>query len=132
MRVYNGPNENEIIEIVTRPTSDINELNAKVSAILNDVKTNGDYALRKYSREFDKCEFDDLEVSLDEFDAAEAAVSAELKDAIRLAISSIEKFHCSQLEEQRIVETADGVFCWRRSVPIESVGIYIPAGTAPL
>ena len=132
MKVYNCPNEVEIREIVKRPTFDFEKLNAKVSEILNDVKLNGDDALRGYSREFDKCELVDLEVSLDEFDAAEVSVSTELKNAISLAISSIEKFHCSQREEERIIETAAGVFCWRRSVPIERVGIYVPAGTAPL
>src|SRR5206468_4728143 len=132
MRVYNAPNESDIIEITTRPTYDVSQLNAKVSAILDDVKSNGDDALHRYSREFDKCRLGDLEVSQDEFDSAAAAVSTELKDAINLAISTIEKFHCSQLEEERIVETANGVFCWRRSVPIENVGIYVPAGTASL
>jgi histidinol dehydrogenase len=115
-----------------RPAYDVIELNAKVSAILNDVKENGDDALRKYCREFDNCELNDLEVSQEEFDAAEAAISSELKDAISLAISTIEKFHCSQREKEQVIETASGVFCWRRSVPIERVGIYVPAGTAPL
>jgi histidinol dehydrogenase len=132
MKVYNCPSEVEIREIVKRPTFDFEKLNAKVSAILKDVKLNGDDALRRYSREFDKCELVDLEVSLDEFDAAEVSVSTELKDAISLAVSTIEKFHCSQREVEQVIETASGVFCWRRSVPIERVGIYVPAGTAPL
>lgn len=132
MRVYTTPNETEISEIVMRPTFDVNELNATVSAILNDVKENGDGALRKYSREFDKCELDDLTVSEGEFEAAESGIGSELKAAITLAISTIEKFHFSQREQEQVIETANGVFCWRRSVPIERVGIYIPAGTAPL
>jgi len=132
MKVYNCPNEAEIKEIVKRPAFDISELNAKVSVILNDVKLNADDALRRYGREFDKCDLVDLSVSQDEFDTADASVSSELKDAISLAVSTIEKFHDSQREKERVIETASGVFCWRRSVPIERIGIYVPAGTAPL
>jgi histidinol dehydrogenase len=132
MRIYDRPNKAEINEIVKRPTFDVTELNAKVSAILDNVKVNGDNALRKYSRDFDKFELDDLQVTKDEFDAAESSVTSELKDAISLAVSTIEKFHCSQRENEQVIETASGVFCWRRSIPIEPVGIYVPAGTAPL
>jgi histidinol dehydrogenase len=132
MKVYNCPNEVEIRDIVKRPAFDFTELTTKVSEILNDVKLNGDDALRKYGREFDKCDLSDLRVSRCEFDAAEASIRSELKDSIRLAISTIEKFHCSQRDEEQVVETANGVFCWRRSVPIERIGIYVPAGTAPL
>jgi histidinol dehydrogenase len=132
MKVYNCPNEAEIREIVKRPVFDINELNAKVSVILNDVKLSGDDALRRYGREFDKCDLADLSVSQDEFDTADASVSPQLKDAISLAVSTIEKFHDSQREKEQVIETASGVFCWRRSVPIERIGIYVPAGTAPL
>ena len=132
MRMYISPDESQIADIVTRPTFNFDELNTTVAAILNDVKEKGDDALRKYAREFDKCEVGDLEVSQDEFDSAEAGVSPRLRSAIALAISAIEKFHCSQRKEEHVVETANGVFCWRRSVPIERVGIYIPAGTAPL
>jgi len=132
MRVYNSPNKVEMVEIVTRPTFNVSELNAKVSVILDDIKSSGDDALRRYTCEFDKCELNRLDVSEDEFVAAEAAVSADLKSAINLAISTIEKFHCSQREKEQVIETAEGVFCWRRSIPIESVGIYIPAGTAAL
>jgi histidinol dehydrogenase len=132
MKVYNCPAESEIGEIVTRPAFDVTQLNATVSTILDDVKVNGDDALRRYSHEFDKCEHNELEVSQNEFDAAEAAVADDLKEAISTAISTIEKFHSSQRNQEQIIETAKGVFCWRRSVPIERVGIYVPAGTAPL
>jgi histidinol dehydrogenase len=132
MKIYHSPSDCDIGEIVTRPAFDVTELNETVSAILNDVKVNGDEALRRYSRKFDKCEHNELEVSAIEFDAAEAAVSSDLKEAISIAISTLEKFHSSQRDDEQIIETAKGVFCWRRSVPIERVGIYVPAGTAPL
>jgi histidinol dehydrogenase len=130
--MYNCPNESEIRSIIKRPTFDVSELNATVSAILADVRVNGDAALRNYTREFDRCDLTDLQVSQNEFDAAERSISSELKEAIALAVSTIQKFHRSQRETEQVVETADGVFCWRRSVPIERVGIYVPAGTAPL
>ena len=132
MRIYNCPNDAEIGSIVERPTFEPAELNEKVSAILNDVRRIGDEALRRYNREFDKCEVQELQVSQDEFDAAEASIGIGLKNAISLAVTTIEKFHCSQRENEQVIETADGVSCWRRSVPIERVGIYVPAGTAPL
>lgn len=132
MRIYQRPNRAEIDTIVKRPTYNVTELNEKVSAILDEVKANGDEALRRYSLEFDKCHLDDLHVTPAEFAGAGVSIKSELKEAIRLAISTIEKFHCSQREAEQVVETAPGVFCWRRSVPIERVGIYVPAGTAPL
>src|SRR4051794_13650060 len=132
MRVYTCPNEVEISEIVKRPTFDVSELNAKVSSILNDVKLNGDDALRRYTRDLDKCELEDIDVSQQEFETAEVSIGTELKNAISLAISAIEKFHCSQREKEQVIETVTGVFCWRRSLPIDRVGIYVPAGTAPL
>jgi histidinol dehydrogenase len=96
------------------------------------VQQNGDLALRKYSREFDGIELDDFRVSENEFLDAEARVSQELKDALEVAKANIEKFHTREVTSRRVIETSPGVTCWKRETPIEKVGLYVPAGSAPL
>lgn len=117
---------------MSRPTLDDVFLERTVANILKDVKEHGDEALRYCARHFDKVELDDFLVSEAEFAEAEAQVSPELKEAIKVAKANIEKFHTAQTEKPQIIETTTGVFCWRKSVAIEKVGLYIPAGTAPL
>jgi histidinol dehydrogenase len=117
---------------LTRPTFVVQELTATVSAVLADVKEHGDEALRRYSLKFDRSEIERFEVTEDEFTQAKSRVSDELKAAINHAASNIEKFHSAQEEKREVVETTEGVFCWRKSISIEKVGLYIPAGTAPL
>lgn len=132
MKVHYCPERKEWGEILKRPSLDAQDLSDTVSAVLANVRELGDEAIRRYTREFDGCDIGDLEVSADAFAGAEAMVPVELKQAIDLAIFNIEKFHAAQREQPRVVETSNGVFCWRRSVAIERVGIYVPGGTAPL
>jgi histidinol dehydrogenase len=110
----------------------VQDLTATVTEILDDVKLNGDNALRRCTKQFDNVEIENFRVSEAEFAEAERSISDELKQAIQTAKANIEKFHCSQIEEIKRVETTEGVVCWRKSVAIEKVGLYIPAGTAPL
>ncbi len=119
-------------EILQRPTFEMEDLSALVGNVLSDVKLNGDIALRKYTKQFDKVEIEQFLVDQKEFEEAEKRVSSDLKQAIQQAKSNIEKFHRSQKEESKKIETTEGVFCWRKSVAIEKVGLYVPAGTAPL
>jgi len=118
--------------LLARPLLDTRSLEMTVANILKEVKENGDEAVRRFSLQFDKVAPESLEVSLREIEEAGAMISEELKAAIRQAMRQIEAFHVRQAEETEIVETAPGVRCWRRSVPIEKVGLYIPGGTAPL
>ena len=111
---------------------DVSSLSATVSAVLQDVKTRGDEAVKEYEEKFDHARLTDLAVSQDEMDEAERLVSAELKEALILAHANIERFHAAQEFQSIKVETAPGVTCWQKSVPIEKVGLYIPGGTAPL
>jgi histidinol dehydrogenase len=92
----------------------------------------GDKVVRHFTKALDKVDLEDFAVSEEEFAAAEQSIPAELKAAIQTAKANIEKFHHAQIEKPEIIETTPGVFCWRKSVPIERVGLYIPAGTAPL
>ena len=96
------------------------------------MKEKGDEAVRRFTLQFDKAEINDLQVSEKEIDNAENFLSDELKQAINIAKTNIEKFHSAQLGSTEFVETMPGVQCWRKMVAIEKVGLYIPGGTAPL
>lgn len=132
MKIVRYPKKEGWQDILSRPEFDLRRTESRVRKILASVRRDGDEALRRFTREFDRVELDELTVIGSEFPEAEKRVHAELKSAIRLARSNIEKFHASQREEIRRVETTPGVLCWRSPVAIERVGLYVPAGTAPL
>jgi histidinol dehydrogenase len=132
MKQVRYPTKDRLAEILARPSFDLTDLTASVSEILSDVRDNGDEAVRRYTREFDGCEVSDLTVSADELALASERVCTELKSAIGVAAANISKFHAAQRESARVTETTRGVLCWRKSVPIENVGLYIPGGSAPL
>lgn len=132
MEVIKYPAKSNWKSILKRPAIDSISLEGTISSILKNVKENGDKALKEYALTFDKVQLDSLEVSEKEINAAADFVSEDLKVAIKAAKSNIEKFHNQQKEEVKQIETAKGVLCWRKSVGIEKVGLYIPGGTAPL
>jgi len=115
-----------------RPVLELKNLDTPVRAILNRVKTDGDEALREYSRQFDKVPVTDFKVSTEELEESEKLVPVKLKKAIETAKKNIEKFHRAQNINPEIIETTAGVRCWRKNVPVEKVGLYIPGGSAPL
>ena len=119
-------------EILKRPTIDCSSIQNSVSEILDDVKIKGDTAIRKYTEKFDGVLIDEFSVTQEEIDVAITKLDDNLKSAIALAKENIWKFHESQKDISEKVETTAGVFCWRKSVAIEKVGLYIPGGTAPL
>lgn len=126
------PDRESWSEIIARPVFDMASLENIVLNILTDVHRNGDEAVRKYNLQFDKTNIENLLVSPEEITSAVNSISKELKQAIQLAKSNIEKFHEAQKEETKFIETMPGITCWRKSVAIEKVGLYIPGGTAPL
>ena len=126
------PARNEWDKLVQRATIDVTSLFGTVQSILNDIRINGDAAIRKYEKQFDKVELSNLLVSEEEMQEANGLVSEELKQAILTAKQNIETFHAAQRFEGKKIETAPGVVCWQKAVPIEKVGLYIPGGTAPL
>ena len=132
MELIKYPEKNEWRDLLRRPSIDSLSLEKKVRKILENVKEKGDKAVRKYSKEFDGIKLKKLQVSDKEIKEADKLVADELKQAIRTAKSNIEKFHSTQLHDEDIVETMPGVKCWRKNIPIEKVGLYIPGGTAPL
>ncbi|MEP7144067.1 MAG: histidinol dehydrogenase [Ferruginibacter sp.] len=131
-KIFINPEEKAWSGILQRPAFDSKALEDKIAAILADVKLNGDEAVKKYAAQFDKAELDELEVSEAEIKEAVSMVSDELKAAIQVAKNNIEKFHLSQAQEVVQIETTQGVICWRKSIAIQKVGLYIPGGTAPL
>ena len=132
IKVIKHPTKEDWQEITKRPVFENVSLDKTVKKILEKVKEKGDKAVRKYTKEFDGVKLKKFTVSEKEIKAAAHLLSQDLKNAIEQARSNIEKFHRSQLEEVRVIETMPGINCWRRSVGIETVGIYIPGGSAPL
>ena len=144
MHIYTYPEEAQTREIISRPTKEATSLTATVSAVLDRVRKEGDSAVLDYEKQFDKVDLlehaaesgsagtSPLRVTDDEFYAAQGLVSEELKAALIQAHQNISRFHEAQRFEGIDVETAPGVRCWQRSMPIETVGLYIPGGTAPL
>ena len=132
MKIYKFPTDAEVRELITRPTKDAADLSALVSQVLARIQREGDAAVLDYERQFDHVELTSLAVTEAEFQAAEALVGPELKSALELAHANIARFHEAQRYAGIELETAPGVRCWQRSVPIEKVGLYIPGGTAPL
>ena len=132
MNIIRYPNRKDWTSITERPQLDTSTLNATVSNILADIKANGDAAVRRYEEKFDHVQLNSLAVSEEEIDEAWTIVPDELREAIELAHANISSFHKAQQFNGVKVETAPGVTCWQKSVPIEKVGLYIPGGTAPL
>lgn len=132
IKTYKYPEREAWESLLQRPELDVTSLFDTVQAVLEDVRTGGDEAVRRYGEQFDKVRVADLQVSEDELREAETLLSEELKRAIETARRNIETFHASQHTESRKVETMPGVTCWQKAVAIEKVGLYIPGGTAPL
>ncbi len=130
--LFNNPSSSEWNSILKRPAFDSSQLEESVSKILVDIKLNGDEAVKKYVLKFDGVELQELRVGDEEIEEAISLVSTDLKGAITIAKNNIEKFHSSQIQEVEKVETTPGVICWRKSVGIQKVGLYIPGGSAPL
>lgn len=132
MKIVKYPERSDWQRLLERPYIDVSKLNGTVSDILDDVRKNGDDAVRRYEAKFDSVSLSSLAVTEEELDSAVNEVSGELKSAIELAHSNIEKFHMSQRMTVHKVETAPGVCCWQKGVAIQKIGLYIPGGTAPL
>lgn len=132
MRIVRYPEREVWKKILERPHTDISALNGVVDDILEDVRNNGDEAVRRCEMRFDGVSLQSLAVTDGEIENAVRSVDAELKEAIELAHSNIERFHIAQRTTEHKVETMPGVSCWQKSVAIQKVGLYVPGGTAPL
>ncbi|MEK6511956.1 histidinol dehydrogenase [Myroides odoratimimus] len=126
------PTREEWIGLTKRPIITTESLNESIGIVLKQVKERGDQAIQNYTSLFDGVQVTDFRVSRQEIEEAATLVNQDIKDAIAIAASNIRTFHQSQLSTEDKVETTEGVTCWRKSVGIEKVGLYIPGGTAPL
>lgn len=132
MKTYFFPDRKDWKALLQRPTFDASSLIQKVQTVLADVKQNGDAAVKKYTQDFDGVNINALEVSEQEINEAATLLSNELKQAIQTAAVNIKLFHSKQITTPETIETMPGIQCWRKSIGIEKVGIYIPGGSAPL
>ncbi len=132
MNIVRLPEAHTWASLLQRPVFNAEDLFVKVRAIVNEVKNTKDKALFDFAAQFDGVELKSLLVGEDEFALAIESVSSELKAAIQQAKNNIELFHSKQKEVMVKVETMPGVMCWRKSVAIDKVGLYIPGGSAPL
>ena len=132
MKIIENPLQESLQEILQRPGMDHAALYAVVQAVLDGVKKEGDKAVAAYTQQFDGVTIDDATVSEAEINEAALALSPALKEAIQLAAKNIRCFHEAQVAESVKIETMPGVSCWRKSVGIDKVGLYIPGGSAPL
>ncbi len=132
MKTIKYPNKNTWSEILKRPTQTVNDIESTVNQIFEDVQRNGDIAVKKYTSLFDGADLQSNLVTEQEIEEASSKLSSELKAAINQAKSNIEIFHKAQKTERVSVETSVGITCWQEKRAIQKVGIYIPAGTAPL
>lgn len=132
MKIHTYPPRSQWASLCTRPAADNAGIKESVQKIIDDVKRYGDKALKKYTEKFDGVKIQSLAVTDEELNNAEKSLTKELIKAVHLAKKNIEKFHAVQKEPVQKTETMPGVVCWRKSVGIERIGIYIPGGSAPL
>ena len=128
MKIIKHPSRKEWEQIIARPEVDNSHLFELVKSVFEDIRFNDDKAVAAYAEKFDKSVLKQFAVAPDEIDEAEQLVSEELKAAIQLAASNIDKFHRSQQTVSQKIETTPGVVCWQKAVGIEKVGLYIPSG----
>ena len=127
-----NPSAAELELALERPVKRLKNIKKIVKPILKNVKNKGDRALFKYTLEYDHVQLSELVVSADEIKVACDHLNEGLKEAIKVAVTNIEKFHRAQITAPLEIETMPGVICKRKSVPIEKIGLYIPGGSAPL
>jgi len=132
MRQFCNPSQSNWEKLCSRPLISTEILESEVQHILNQVRLHGDKAVKEFALKFDGVSLGNLKVSDEEINQSCQNISIELKNAISIASRNIRSFHASQASDEKPIEIMEGVTCWRKCVPIENVGIYIPGGTAPL
>lgn len=132
MKTFIQPNRNDWVTLLERPQLEQKSLESLILDIFKKVRANGDQALIDFAEKFDNSKLDAILVKPEEIEEASNSLDPKLKEAIELAKGNIEKFHRNQELKEETIETQAGVKCWRKALPIEKVGLYIPGGSAPL
>jgi len=132
MNLVINPPKKEWSEILQRPVFDAKSLMPMVQEVLNAIQEKGDQAVKDYTLSFDQVNLSSIQLNEDQINQIASTLDSHVKKAIEVAKINIEKFHQTQLQKVEKIETMPGVWCWRKSIGIEKVGMYIPGGTAPL
>ena len=132
MKRYLNPAKETWPTLLERPLFNAANLTEKVQAILDEIKSDGMAAVRKFTEQFDGVTINEFAVSEAEIKEASQLLDSDLKAAIETASKNIHHFHASQHTEIKKIETTPGVICWQKAVAIQKVGLYIPGGSAPL
>ncbi len=132
MKIYKQPTASEKEKLVRRPSFSSDHLDDIITFVFDEVKNNGDLALKQLTSKYDQVEIEEIIVESEEISRSAESISTELKNAIDTAYRNIYKFHLAQHTGTINVEIQPGIKCWQKPVPISSVGIYIPGGSAPL
>ncbi|WP_185856469.1 histidinol dehydrogenase [Blattabacterium cuenoti] len=129
--VYSYPSERIWRNLIKRPVTN-NNIEDSVLSIINNVKLYGDVALRAYTKKYDNFNLKNIQVTEEDINKSYLNISSGLKKSIDTAYENILCFHKNQIYEESKIEIIPGVICWRKSIPIEKIGLYIPGGSAPL
>jgi len=132
MKKFENPNALDRRKLILRPQLEVSKLRLFIQEVFENIREKGDLAVARYIKKYDTVSLDSFQVSKEEIVEAESLIQPQLKEAIIQAKNNIEIFHKSQLPKSIEVDITNGIKCWQKSVPIESVGLYIPGGTAPL
>jgi len=132
MNLVINPPKKEWSDILQRPVFDAKNLMPMVQEVLNAIQEKGDQAVKDYTLSFDQVNLSSIQLNEDQINQIASTLDSHVKKAIEVAKINIEKFHQTQLQKVEKIETVPGVWCWRKSIGIEKVGMYIPGGTAPL
>ncbi len=132
MTFYRYPDPGHWPELCRRPVQEMATIRQQVEPVVQQVQQEGDAALLRLTQQFDGVRIESVAVPPEQIRAAATRIAPELAGAIRTAIANLRRFHIAQKEDMPVVETMPGVRCWRKSVAIERVGLYVPAGSSPL
>lgn len=132
MQIIKYPAKETWSTILKRPVFENESLFDQVKTVLDEVRLNGDEAIRKFTLQYDFVQPEKIEVTKEEIAEAEKMISTHLIQAIEMARRNIWKFHSEQQIDLPEIQTSPGVYCWQKAIAIEKVGLYIPGGTAPL
>ena len=132
MEIYRYPFRETWNVLTSRATADYSDKLPVVEEVMQNIRKRGDAAVKEFTLKFDKAQIENLQVTEQELAMAENEIEPALAEAIRTAAANISAFHESQKLEVKVVETYPGVRCWQKNLPVESVGLYIPGGSAPL
>ncbi|MGY8945577.1 MAG: histidinol dehydrogenase [Flavobacteriales bacterium] len=132
MNKYYNPHRSTWAKLIKRPSVDSSCISKTIDNVFDLVEKNGDEAVKLLTKKYDNIELSNIRVSEDEIENSINYVDDILKESIDIAFNNIYKFHKNQLIQSPRIETSRGVVCWQEKKPIESVGFYIPGGSAPL